>query len=94
MIWVGVTKETGETVEKAPLSGSLCKDWACAMPPAPGSGYGPATTLYRTSSSDVASAMAQRLAKRVGKPVFLSVDVVEEMWMAAEKGITTLLDRP
>ncbi|KAF8549229.1 hypothetical protein OG21DRAFT_1393525, partial [Imleria badia] len=76
MVWVGVTEETAETVENAPRSGSLCKDWACAMPPTPGSALaGPATTLYRTSSSDVAFSMAQRLAKRVGKAVFLSVDV-------------------
>ena len=37
MVWVGVTEETAETVEDAPRSGLLCRDWACAMPPAPGS---------------------------------------------------------
>lgn len=37
MVWVGSTDETAETVENAPRSGSLCKDWACAMPPAAGS---------------------------------------------------------
>ncbi|KAG9316219.1 hypothetical protein JVU11DRAFT_2246 [Chiua virens] len=38
MVWVGVTEETAETVENAPLSGSLCKDWACAMPGMGGNG--------------------------------------------------------
>jgi Proteasome assembly chaperone 4 len=33
MIWVGTTDESAEDVEKAPLHGSLCRDWACAMPP-------------------------------------------------------------
>jgi proteasome assembly chaperone 4 len=37
MVWVGVTDETAETVEHAPRGGSLCRDWACAMPPTPGS---------------------------------------------------------
>ncbi|KAH0827297.1 hypothetical protein J3R83DRAFT_3920 [Lanmaoa asiatica] len=37
MIWVGVTEETAETVEDAPRRGSLCRDWACAMPSTPGS---------------------------------------------------------
>lgn len=32
MIWVGVCGDPGE-VEKAPLRGNLCRDWACAMPP-------------------------------------------------------------
>lgn len=31
MVWVGVTAETAETVGDAARSGSLCKDWACAM---------------------------------------------------------------
>lgn len=36
MVWVGVTGETAETVEDAPRSGSLCRDWACGMPPTAG----------------------------------------------------------
>ncbi|KAH0827369.1 hypothetical protein J3R83DRAFT_4018 [Lanmaoa asiatica] len=89
MIWVGVTEETAETVEDAPRRGSLCRDWACAMPSTPGSAQmGPATTLYRISGSDVALSMAQRLAKRVRKVVFLSVDLDgTRLLMDAEKGI-------
>ncbi|KAH0827298.1 hypothetical protein J3R83DRAFT_3921 [Lanmaoa asiatica] len=49
---------------------------------------GPATTLYRISGSDVAFSMAQRLAKRIRKVVFLSVDLDgTRLLMDAEKGI-------
>ena len=74
MVWVGVTAETGETVGDAPRSGALCRDWACAMPPAVSADSavssralrvlqqgGAGTTLYRTPGSDVAHGMAQRL---------------------------------
>ncbi|KAF8124955.1 hypothetical protein EV363DRAFT_694363 [Boletus edulis] len=97
MVWVGVTEETAESVGDAPQSGSLCRDWACAMPPTPGSALtGAATTLYRTSGSDVAFSMAQRLAKRVRKPVFLSVDIASSLHgtrllMDAERGIVETL---
>ena len=78
MVWVGVTDETAETVENAPQSGSLCRDWAYAMPPAAGGavsvgGAGvaateglQATTLYRSTGSDVALSMAQRLGGCAG----------------------------
>jgi len=35
MLWIGVAGTNGnvEDGEKAVLHGSLCKDWACAMPP-------------------------------------------------------------
>lgn len=56
MIWVGVTTTTAETVGDAPRSGSLCRDWACATV-----GGAATTALYRTSGSDVAYSMAQRL---------------------------------
>ena len=32
MLWVGTTEVEAENVQKAPLQGSLSKDWACAMP--------------------------------------------------------------
>ncbi len=32
MLWVGTTELEAEDVQKAPLQGSLAKDWACAMP--------------------------------------------------------------
>ncbi|GJE95494.1 PAC4 domain-containing protein [Phanerochaete sordida] len=60
----------------APLRGSLTRDWTCAMPPTSiSAGPGAATTLHRSSSSDVSFSMAQRLARRFRKQIFLSVDV-------------------
>jgi len=44
MLWVGTIEDnTGEDVEQAPLQGSLCRDWAFAMPP-----MKVCTTCYRT----------------------------------------------
>ncbi|KAI0048261.1 hypothetical protein FA95DRAFT_1491159 [Auriscalpium vulgare] len=72
MLWIGATNESEENAKVTPLQGTLARDWACAMPP------GKAvigTPLFRSSSSDVALAMAQRLARRFKKQIFLSVDV-------------------
>ncbi|KAF8829106.1 hypothetical protein HHX47_DHR3000754 [Lentinula edodes] len=33
MLWASPTELFEGDVERAPLSGSLCRDWACAMPP-------------------------------------------------------------
>lgn len=33
MIWVGTTTLPEHDVKYAPVQGSLCKDWSCAMPP-------------------------------------------------------------
>lgn len=33
MVWIGTTETSPEDVDTAPIQGSLCKDWACAMPP-------------------------------------------------------------
>jgi proteasome assembly chaperone 4 len=61
MIWIGTTTLSEQDVKFAPIQGSLCKDWACAMPPRfPGS-PGPATSIFRSSASDYALAIAQRL---------------------------------
>ncbi|KAL4248348.1 hypothetical protein ABKN59_008075 [Abortiporus biennis] len=77
MVWVGVTEEPAENVHLAPVQGFLLKDWACAMPPSNSNVAIPpsATSLFRSSSSDTALPMAQRLAKRFKKQIFLSVDV-------------------
>ncbi|KAH7929821.1 hypothetical protein BV22DRAFT_1028999 [Leucogyrophana mollusca] len=92
MLWVGVTDESVDSVDNAPLSGSLCKDWACAMPAAPNSTVlGPATSLFRSSSSDVALSMAQRLARRFRKQIFLSIDVPSTFQTTGE-GSRLLLD--
>ncbi|KAG1849321.1 hypothetical protein C8R48DRAFT_729170 [Suillus tomentosus] len=45
----------------------LCKDWACAMPAPPGHAF------------DVSFSMAQRLARRFHRQIFLSVDVVDHV---------------
>ncbi|KAL4266394.1 Proteasome assembly chaperone 3 [Pleurotus pulmonarius] len=86
------------------LQGNLSRDWACAMPPRLGGSYSsdavPATSLYRSSSSEVALPMAQRLAKRFRKQIFLSVDVPpailsmspsHKLLFAVEKGIVGAL---
>ncbi|KAF8839491.1 hypothetical protein BDN67DRAFT_969999 [Paxillus ammoniavirescens] len=92
MLWVGVTEEPPETVQNAPRSGSLCRDWACAMPSAPGTtALGPATSLFRSSGSDVALSMAQRLAKRFRKQIFLSVDI-PPLYLSTAQGSRLLLD--
>jgi len=77
MIWVGTTEESAEEVHKAPLHGCLSKDWACAMslPTNTSSLPASATSLFRVSGSEVALSMAQRLARRFRKQIFLSVDV-------------------
>ncbi|KAJ3473505.1 hypothetical protein NLI96_g12970 [Meripilus lineatus] len=76
MVWIGTTTCTTETVDKAAMQGSLLRDWACAMPPGVNTSTpAAATCLYRASSSDIALPMAQRLAKRFKKQIFLSVDI-------------------
>ncbi|EPT04998.1 hypothetical protein FOMPIDRAFT_1021721 [Fomitopsis schrenkii] len=77
MLWIGTTEESAGDVQNAPVQGHLARDWACAMPasklitntsPA-------ATSLYRSSSSDAALTMSQRLARRFQKQIFLSIDL-------------------
>ncbi|KZP18726.1 hypothetical protein FIBSPDRAFT_791626 [Athelia psychrophila] len=77
MLWIGTTDPAAgpDAAAQAPLHGSLARDWACAMPALTPGLPAPATSLFRSSSSDVALAMAQRLARRFQKQIFLSVDV-------------------
>jgi Proteasome assembly chaperone 4 len=82
MVWIGTTECSPADIANACSQGSLCKDWACAMPPKTvghilikrrgtetdarlkaGTTHAPATSLSRSSSSDVALSMAQRLGK-------------------------------
>ncbi|KAI5889594.1 uncharacterized protein SCHCODRAFT_02510857 [Schizophyllum commune H4-8] len=86
MLWVGMAEGGPERVEEAPLKGNLAKDWACAMPSAAG-GAGAATALFRTSGSDVALSMAQRLG-RAGPRVLLEAEraIVTEL-KALETGV-------
>ncbi|KAJ3869789.1 hypothetical protein EV359DRAFT_29299 [Lentinula novae-zelandiae] len=93
MLWASPTELFEGDVERAPLSGSLCRDWACAMPPKAGTtATGASTSIYRTSNSDISISMAQRLARRFGKQIFLSIDIQSyagklEVLLALEKGI-------
>ncbi|KAL4074244.1 hypothetical protein V8B97DRAFT_1931238 [Scleroderma yunnanense] len=92
MVWLGVTEEPPEAVKNAARSGSLCRDWACAMPSSPGSRVaGPATPLFRSTGSDVALSMAQRLATRFHKQIFLSVDI-PSVYLATPHGSRLLLE--
>ncbi|KAF8973101.1 hypothetical protein BDZ97DRAFT_652432 [Flammula alnicola] len=102
MLWIGAaeSKTSFGNGEQAVLGGKLCKDWACAMPPRVSGGPSAATSLFRSSSSDVALPMAQRLAKRFQKQIFLSVDIPagfvslgqgQKLVLDAEKGIVATL---
>ncbi|TFK93714.1 hypothetical protein K466DRAFT_511009 [Polyporus arcularius HHB13444] len=87
MIWAGTTDSEPEEVHNAPLQGCLSKDWACAMPPREPSGTSAAaTSLYRSSSSDAALSMAQRLARRFKKQIFLSIDVPPSLGSMGQEG--------
>lgn len=100
MLWIGVSEGSPDDAEVAVMRGRLSKDWACAMPPKAPSLVGPATSFFRSSTSDVALSMAQRLAKRFKKQMFLSVDVPhsflsmgngQELLLEAERGIVVTL---
>jgi len=93
MVWIGTTEESEENVHLAASRGSLLRDWACAMPPSPNSNTSippAATSLFRASSSDVSLSMAQRLARRFKKQIFLSVDV-SPSFVSVSEGSRVLL---
>lgn len=77
MLWAGTTDVSADDVQNVTLQGHLAKDWACAMPARDLYPSIPlaATSLFRSSSSDVALSMAQRLARRFKKQIFLSIDM-------------------
>lgn len=52
---------------------------------------GPVSPLFRTSGSDIALSMAQRLAQKFRKQIFLSVDI-PSVYLAAPYGSRLLLD--
>ncbi|KAI0823755.1 hypothetical protein BC628DRAFT_1383201 [Trametes gibbosa] len=87
MLWVGTTDVEPDQVGTAPLQGSLAKDWACAMPvrETPGTPAA-ATSLYRSSSSEAALSMAQRLARRFKKQIFLSIDMPPSLGSLGQEG--------
>lgn len=79
--------------------GRLTKDWACAMPSLNTLTPGAATSLYRSSESDAALSMAQRLAKRWKKQIILSIDIPQKfenasrVTLEAEKRIGMSLNK-
>ncbi|KAI9060246.1 hypothetical protein FKP32DRAFT_1595645 [Trametes sanguinea] len=87
MLWVGTTDVEPDLVASAPLQGCLAKDWACAMPARETSGTPPAATpLYRSSSSEASLSMAQRLARRFKKQIFLSIDMPPSLGSMGQEG--------
>ena len=97
MLWVGVCDGSAESKERAVVQGSLCKDWAVAMPPRIPGMEANATPLFRSANTDNASPMAQRLAKRFKKQIFLSIDLPPsfgqgpQLLLEAERGIVETL---
>jgi len=55
--------------------GRVAKDWACAMPFAKRSTAVVGTSLFRSNDSYVSLSMAQQLAQRWKKQIFLSLDM-------------------
>ncbi|KAF8813818.1 hypothetical protein BYT27DRAFT_7220169 [Phlegmacium glaucopus] len=96
MLWIGIADgDIGvDDAEKAVLRGNLSNDWACAMPPRVPGTPPASTSLFRSSSSDIALSMAQRLARRFQKQIFLSVDIPSgflSLQQEGEKGIVESL---
>ncbi|TFK73906.1 hypothetical protein BDN72DRAFT_760850 [Pluteus cervinus] len=97
MVWIGEADGAAKEVWKASLQGNLCKDWACAMPSRDTHSPALATSFFRSASSDVAFSMAQRMAKRFDKQIFLSVDVAvsldggAKVLLEAEKGAVEMI---
>ncbi|KAG8906715.1 hypothetical protein FRB99_006313 [Tulasnella sp. 403] len=79
--------------------GRLAKDWACAMPTINPSIPNPSTSLFRSGESDVSLTMAQRLARRWKKQIFLAVDLppkfeqTPQIALEAEKRVLESLKR-
>ncbi|KIY67843.1 hypothetical protein CYLTODRAFT_422205 [Cylindrobasidium torrendii FP15055 ss-10] len=88
MIWVGSANGTTEDSNSVE-NGSLCRDWVYAMPQPNKQPMG--TTLFRTSASDTALSMAQRIARKTDKAIFLSADVSPQHALVAEKLVVNTL---
>lgn len=79
MIWVGGAEGGPAEVGRAMEKGRLCRDWAC--------GVVGAGTRLGGSGDGSAQGMASRLARRLGKVVYVSVDVNEGEVVEAERGV-------
>ncbi|KIY64442.1 hypothetical protein CYLTODRAFT_425200 [Cylindrobasidium torrendii FP15055 ss-10] len=88
MIWVGSADATTED-SNPEENGRLCRDWAYAMPQPNKQPIG--TTLFRTSASDAASSIAQRIARKMDRAIFLSADVPPQHALVAEKWVVDTL---
>ncbi|PBK91491.1 hypothetical protein ARMGADRAFT_1013906, partial [Armillaria gallica] len=86
MVWVGSTGKENEVVQ-----GRLCRDWAYAMPATKIGGEPSGTSLFRSNNWDIALSMAQRMAKRTGKAIHLSVDIEEKKGIEVEKVLKEML---
>ncbi|KZT72120.1 hypothetical protein DAEQUDRAFT_749560 [Daedalea quercina L-15889] len=100
MLWVGTTEDAVEEVRNAPFKGHLARDWACAMPVGNTNVPPVATSLNRSSSSDAALSMSQRLVRRFKKQIFLSIDLPpgfdsmgqgQKLVLAVEKAVVETL---
>ncbi|KDN46213.1 hypothetical protein RSAG8_04440, partial [Rhizoctonia solani AG-8 WAC10335] len=56
-------------------SGSLAKDFSCAMPTTQVSTPALGVPIFRSRDSDESLALSQRLARRFKKQIFLSLDI-------------------
>ncbi|KAF8520411.1 hypothetical protein BU17DRAFT_46552 [Hysterangium stoloniferum] len=74
MIWIGTMPGSSNDVQLAVANGRLVQDWACAMPPSKTTASTPGTALFRPSNTGIALPMAQRLALRFKKQIFISID--------------------
>ncbi|KAG9031780.1 hypothetical protein FRB95_002320 [Tulasnella sp. JGI-2019a] len=81
-------KEDDPRVLEAIRNGRFSKDWACAMPAINPGMHIASTPLFRSNESDITLAMAQRLARRWKKQVFLSADLPPKF----EQGSRLLLE--
>jgi len=79
MLWIGTVPPVAEGQDARPTApdAKVARDWACAMPSGTTSVPAIGTSLFRTPASDVALPLAQRLARRFKKQIFLSVDLSE-----------------
>lgn len=84
MIWAGVTDASAaaDNGAQAIAQGRLGHDWAVAMP-----SLAAGTPLLQNAGSDVALAMAHRLARKYEKQIFLSVDLPPGFAGAAGLGL-------
>lgn len=85
MIWVGGVDGGPDEVGKAMEQGRLCREWACGV-------VGAGTRLAGGSDGD-AVGLAQRLARRLGKIVYVSMDVSSTERGDAERGVVAAVGR-